>query len=108
MKSAWIKEAMGKIDAHSLRIKMMALYLHYLATNRCTKAFIFDEIQNLNFLPKIKSLHQGHHKIFFSISLVTTWSSGQELGLSRRRPGFNSPWRQLFHPFFSSKYFFCA
>ena len=29
---------MGKIDAHSLRIKMMAPYLHYLVTNRCTNA----------------------------------------------------------------------
>jgi hypothetical protein len=38
MKSAPIKEAMGKIDAHSLKIKMMVSYLHYLATNRCTKA----------------------------------------------------------------------
>ena len=36
--------AMCKIDAHSLRIKMMASYLHCLVTNRCTKAFIFDEI----------------------------------------------------------------
>ena len=38
------KKAMGKIDAHSLRIKMMASYLNYLVTIRCTKAFIFDEI----------------------------------------------------------------
>ena len=30
---------MGKIEAHSLKIKMMASYLHYLATNRCTKGF---------------------------------------------------------------------
>ena len=44
MKSALILKVMGKIDAHSLRIKMMASYLHYLVTNRCTKAFIFDEI----------------------------------------------------------------
>ena len=108
MKSAWILKAMGKIDAHSLRIKMMALYLHYLATNRCTKAFIFDEIQNLNFPPKINKSTSRTSQDFFSISLVTTWSSGQELGLSRKRPGFNSPWRHLFQPFFSSKYSFCA
>ena len=44
MKSALFQEAMGKIEAHSLKIKMMASYLHYLVTNRCTKAFIFDEI----------------------------------------------------------------
>ena len=44
MKIAPILKAMGRIDAHSLRIKMMASYLHYLATNRCTKAFNFDEI----------------------------------------------------------------
>ena len=43
---------MDKIDGHRLRIKMMASYLHYLVTNRCTKAFSFDEIQNLNFPPK--------------------------------------------------------
>ena len=36
MKSALIQEAMGKIEAHSLKIEMMASYLHYLATNRCT------------------------------------------------------------------------
>ena len=36
MKSAPIEEAMGKIDAPSLKIKMMASYLHYLDTNRCT------------------------------------------------------------------------
>ena len=44
MKSAPIKERMGKIEAHSLRIKIMASYLHYLVINRCTKAFIFDRI----------------------------------------------------------------
>ena len=36
MKNALILEAMGKIEAHSLKIEMMASYLHYLATNRCT------------------------------------------------------------------------
>ena len=29
---------MGKIDAYSLKIKMMASNLHYLVTNRCTNA----------------------------------------------------------------------
>ena len=29
---------MGKIEAHSLKIKMTASYIHYLATNRCTNA----------------------------------------------------------------------
>ena len=38
MKSALIQEAMGKIEAQSLKIEMMASYLHYLATNRCTTA----------------------------------------------------------------------
>ena len=66
MKSAWIFKAMGKKDAHSLRIKMMALYLHFLATNRCTKAFTFDEIQNLNFLSKInKSISSTSQDFFF-------------------------------------------
>ena len=36
MKSALIQEAMGKIEAHSLKFEMMAAYLHYQATNRCT------------------------------------------------------------------------
>ena len=36
MKSAPIQEAMGKIEARSLKIEMMASDLHYLATNRCT------------------------------------------------------------------------
>ena len=36
MKSALIQEAMGKIEALSLKIEMMASYLHDLATNRCT------------------------------------------------------------------------
>ena len=36
MKRAPILKVMGKIDAHSLRIKMMASYIHYLATNRWT------------------------------------------------------------------------
>ena len=36
MKSAPIYEIMGEIEAHSLKIKMMASCLHYLATNRCT------------------------------------------------------------------------
>ena len=44
MKSALIQEAMGKIEAHSLKIEMMASYLHYLVTNMCTNAFNFDEI----------------------------------------------------------------
>ena len=38
MKSAPIEERMGKIEAHSQRIKMMASYLHHLVTNRCTNA----------------------------------------------------------------------
>ena len=38
MKSAPIQEAMGKIDAYSLKIEMMASYVHYVATNRCTNA----------------------------------------------------------------------
>ena len=54
MKSTPFLKAMSKIDAHSLRIKMMASYLHYLLTNRCAKALIFDAIQNLNFPPKTK------------------------------------------------------
>ena len=57
---------MGKIDAHNLRIKMMASYLHYLVTNRCTKAFIFDEIWNLNFPPKTnKSILMTSQDFFF-------------------------------------------
>ena len=36
MKIAPILKAMGRIDAHSLKIEMMASYFHYLATNRCT------------------------------------------------------------------------
>ena len=36
IKSDPISEAMGKIEAHSLKIKMTASYLYYLATNRCT------------------------------------------------------------------------
>ena len=67
MKSAWILKAMGKIDAHSLRVKIMALYLHYLATNRCTKAFIFDEIQNLNFPPKINKSTSMTSQDFFMV-----------------------------------------
>ena len=58
---------MGKIDAHSLKIKMMASYLHYLATNRCTKAFIFDEIQNLNFPPKINKSTSMTSQDFFMV-----------------------------------------
>ena len=30
------KKRMGETEAQSLKIKMMASYLHYLATNRCT------------------------------------------------------------------------
>ena len=37
MKSAPIQEAMGKIDAYSLKIEMMP-YVHYVATYRCTNA----------------------------------------------------------------------
>ena len=76
MKSAPILKPMSKIDAHSLRIKMMASYLHYLVTNRCTKAFIFDTIQNLNFPPKINKSILMTSQDFFSISLLATWSSG--------------------------------
>ena len=70
---------MGKIDAHSLRIKMMASYLHYLVTNRCTKAFIFDEIQNLNFPPKTNKSISMTSQHFFSISLLSIWSSGYDI-----------------------------
>ena len=108
MKSTPILKVMGKIDAHSLRIHMMASYLHYPVTNRCTKAFIFDEIQNSNFPPKINESISTTSQDFFSISLLTTWSSGQELGFSPRRSGFDSPWLQLFQPFFFFKIFFCA
>ena len=66
MKSTPILKVMGKIDARSLRIKMTALYLQYLATNRRTKTFIFDEIQNLNFPPKInKSISRTSQDFFF-------------------------------------------
>ena len=66
MKSAPILKPMSKIDAHILRIKMMASYLHYLVTNRCTEAFTFDAIQNLNFPPKInKSISKTSQDFFF-------------------------------------------
>ena len=61
-KVLWFKKIMGKIDAHCLRIKMMA---SYLVTNRCTKAFIFDEIQNLNFPPKTNKPISMTSKHFF-------------------------------------------
>ena len=82
MKSAPIKKAMGKLDAHSLRIKMMASYLHYLVTNRCTKTFIFDEIWNLNFPPKTnKSILRTSQDFFYFITdyLVWSWPVTQEI-----------------------------
>ena len=44
MKSAPTLKAMGKIEAHSLKIEMMATYLHYLATNRCTN--VLNQIEH--------------------------------------------------------------
>ena len=67
-----LKKIMGKIDAHCLRIKMMA---SYLVTNRCTKAFIFDEIQNLNFPPKTNKPISMTSKHFF-FNFIKYWSSG--------------------------------
>ena len=106
MKSAWILKAMGKIDAHSLRIKMMALYLHYLATNRCTKAFIFDEIQNLNFPPKInKSTSRTSQDFFFDFisDHLVQWSGAWPI---TQETGVQFPLEATFSAIFFFKIFF--
>ena len=75
---------MGKIDANSLKIKMMASYLHYLATNRC---------------PKHKSLYQDFIRFHY-------WPSGLVVRTLAFHPGDLS-WWQLKKPFCFKIFFLC-
>ena len=108
MKSAPILKPMSKIDAHSLRIKMMASYLHYLLTNRCAKALIFDAIQNLNFPPKTKkSILMTSQHFFFDfitenlVQWLGPWPVTQEIGVQFQVEA-------TFSAIFFFKIFFCA
>ena len=106
MKSAPFLKAMSKIDAHSLIIKMMASNPHYLVTNRCAKAFIFDAIQNLNFPPKTnKSILMTSKDFFFNfitghlVQWLGAWPVTQETGVQ-------FPLKATFSAIFFFKIFF--